>query len=187
MVSDEYYANWIQEDILDYPSNGSFSVVGPRYSACISVLCSSLIINVILRSSTRMNSIYHRIIMGMSVNDILGSAAIALTTLPFPKDDKWVNMYNYDGTRLGTYATCDAQGFFQFFGLLGAYLYNMMLCVYYALSLALSIKDETITRFGEVWIHLIPASISISIATKILVMKGYNPAPRRTSWCTMSK
>lgn len=189
MASDDYndYAAWIKEDVLNYPNNTKWGVVGPRITASLSIICSSLIIYVILRSSTRLSSTYHRIMMGMSIHDILGSSAIALTTLPLPNDDKWVNLYHYEGTRLGSYATCDAQGFFQFYGLLGSYLYNMVLCVYYAIALSLSIKDETIKRKVEPWLHLIPLCLSTWLSLEILFEKGYNPAPRRASWCTMSK
>jgi len=184
-VADEY-ATWIEEDILAYSTTNTWGVVTPRITGSISVVSSALIIHVILRSSTRLSSTHHRIVMGMSMCDILGSAAIALTTLPFPKDDKWVDLYNYNGTRLGTYSTCAAQGFFQFYGSLGAYFYNMNLCVYYACTVALSMQAKKIARFVEPWMHLITIVVSVWVSLDVLLNGGYNPAPRGTSWCTMT-
>jgi len=147
---------------------------------------SAFVITIILRSSIKLSSTYHRILMPMSVLDIIGSTAVALTSLPVPMDDKWVNLYNYDGRRVGNYASCDAQGFFQFFGFLGEFLYYMMLCVYYACTLAFSMKEETITKFVEPWMHIIPLTTSLWISLEILLTHGYNPAPKSCAWCTMN-
>jgi hypothetical protein len=100
--------------------------VAPIFSGSLSAISSTLIIYVILRSQTGLSSIYHRIMFGMSIADILSSVSIALSTLPMPsfmpqeKDFE----YRWTGPRLGNTSTCNAQGFFQTFGILCMFTYN---------------------------------------------------------------
>ena len=67
------------------PFDTSFGALVPRLSAGVSFFSSALIIYVILRSAAKLTTIYHRIMFGMAVADIMSSAAIALTSLPMPK------------------------------------------------------------------------------------------------------
>ena len=186
-MSFDEYADWIGADIDLARTTRTWGVVTPRITGSISILSSALIIHVIMRSSTRLSSTYHRIMMSMSIHDIIGSVAVALTSLPFPKDDKWVDVYNYDGMRLGNYATCSAQGFLQFYGFFGSYFYYQFLVVYYVCTVVFAMQPKRINTLVEPFMHIITIAISIWFSLDILLDEGYNPAPRGTSWCTMSK
>lgn len=185
-MSFDEYADWIEVDIDLGRTTRTWGVVTPRITGSISILSSALIIHVIMRSSTRLSSTYHRIMMSMSIHDIIGSVAVALTTLPFPKDDKWVDVYNYDGMRLGNYATCSAQGFLQFYGFFGSYFYYQFLVVYYVCTVVFAMQPKKINTLVEPFMHIITIAISVWFSLDILLDEGYNPAPRVTSWCTMT-
>ena len=83
----------------------------------------------------------------MSIADIIGSLALALTTLPMP-----ATMTGYNGAEMpfveflprvgskalafGNTQSCNAQGFCTTFGIATMFSYDVMLCVYYAFALA---------------------------------------------------
>ena len=71
----------------------------PTVTGSISCLSSLTIIAFILRSKS--NTIYHRIMFGLSSADIITSLAIALTTLPMPKDV----IYPFSGSSYVTIGT----------------------------------------------------------------------------------
>jgi hypothetical protein len=66
------------------PWETDYAALVPRFTGSLSAVSSALIIYVILRSEARLSSIYHRIMFGMSLADICGSIAMALTSLPMP-------------------------------------------------------------------------------------------------------
>ena len=55
-------------------------------AASSSIIGSVIIIFLILRSNIGLKTVYHRILFGMSVSDILQSFPMILTTMPMPKD-----------------------------------------------------------------------------------------------------
>jgi len=83
----------------------------PTVTGSISFVLSALIIYIIARSGERnaYTATYHRIVVGMCLSDMLSSFAIALTTIPMPKDVHQV--YNFDGAAYGTTTTCEIQAF----------------------------------------------------------------------------
>ena len=111
-------------------TTSSYGVLMPRFTCFTSVICSILIIYLILRSPTRLSSSYHRIMFGMSISDVLSSTTMGLTTLPMPRDDPVVNSYGFNGTRLGNFGTCTAQGFIWVLGSYAVFGYNFFyLCI----------------------------------------------------------
>jgi len=178
----------MQETSLDteYLSGTSnVAALGPRFTGVISAICSALVINIILKSSTRLSSIYHRIMMGMSVGDIFGSLAMSLTTIPLPKNSFWVNQYDYKGSRFGNYGTCVAQAFFANLGTTVMLFYNMSLSIYYACILAFSMSEEKVKKNVEPFLHIIPSGIAVAMATQFFITDMYNPA-QGCSWCSVS-
>jgi len=167
------------------PFTSSFAAIAPRVAGSLSVISSALIIYVILLSRTKLSSIYHRIMFGMSVADIIGSFAMALTTLPMPKhlprEDEF-EQYQFAGTRLGNTQTCTAQAFSVYLGFITMFGYNASLCVYYACAIALRMKEKVIRRYIEFMIHLAPITIASGIAISQLRSGGYNPSPWQ-AWC----
>ena len=167
------------------PWETDFAAIVPRITGGLSAISSALIIYVILRSHTKLSTIYHRIMFGMAVADVIGSFSIALTTLPMPKymprEEEFG--YHWAGTRLGNTQTCNAQGFFATFGLISMFEYNVMLCVYYACAIAFKMREKNIRRYVEPVLHSIPIAIGLGCAVPSLFFEMYNPAVSDAAWC----
>ena len=137
------------------PLTDDFAALAPRYSGGVSALASSTIIYLIFKSQTKLRTIYHRIMLGMSAADVLGSVAMGLTTLPMPRgspadrgrsDDYYAD---WAGTRLGNTYTCNAQGFFYSFGAIAMFNYLGSLVLYYTLAIAFRLKEEKFSNIGS--------------------------------------
>lgn len=104
-------------------------------TASVSTLASILLI--FFRSQTKMGSVYHRIMFGMSFFDIVQSLAMAFTTLPMPTD----MIYDqFKGLIIGTENSCKAQGFMYIIGSMAATTYNEMLCLFYLSALHFNLQ-----------------------------------------------
>jgi hypothetical protein len=167
--------------------------VAPTFSGSLSAISSALIIYVILRSETRLSSVYHRIMFGMSIADVLSSTAVALSTLPMPSYMPQEEELEYRwtaGTRLGNTSTCNAQGFLQSFGMLCMFNYNAMLCVYYACAIAFTMQENNIKKYVEPVLHGFPIVTSLALSLYFLWNNLYNPQMGHTlpftSWCAPS-
>jgi len=167
------------------PWETDYAALVPRFTGGISAISSTLIIYVILRSETRLSSIYHRIMFGMSLADISGSIAMALTTLPMPSymPKEEIFGYNWTGTRLGNEYTCNTQGFFAFFGMTCMFNYNAMLCVYYACAIAFTMREKHIQKYVEPVLHGFPIAIGLALALPPLFYEMYNPGITAYPWC----
>ena len=164
----------------------TYTVVTTRVNGLISAFASALIILVIMKSQSKLNSIYHRILFGMSFADILSSLAAALTTLPMPKADAYKDVTPVDPhhfcyeywpvTRIGNEHTCEAQALVFYFGFTVMLLYNGSLSVYYTCAIALRMPETKIRKYTEPVLHLI--SISFGLAASILPLfhERYNPS-----------
>ena len=139
-------------------------------SGSISAICSCLLIFVILRSSSKLKTTYHRMMIGLSVSDFACSFSVALTTLPMPRPgyDKFVDTYGYQGKRMGTYSTCAAQGFFVLTGSVISFAYFFSLFIYYLCSIRFKIRPEIISRRIEPFLHLISLTIPVALFSIML-------------------
>ena len=137
----------------------------PTITGSISCLSSLTIIAFILRSKS--NTIYHRIMFGLSSADIITSLAIALTTLPMPKDV----IYPFSGPSYGTIGTCEAQGFMYIMGTSLAFCMMAALNIYYACTLSFNVREEVFRRFIEPVLYVISITASV-ICPIVLVLKA---------------
>jgi hypothetical protein len=165
------------------PWETDYAALVPRFTGSLSAISSTLIIYVIMRSQTRLSSIYHRIMFGMSLADVFSSIAMALTSLPMPSHmpKEEVFGYSWAGTRLGNEYTCNAQGFFQTSGIVCMYAYNAMLCVYYACAIALTMREKNIKKYVEPFLHGMPVILGTVNGLLPLLQEMYNPW--RYPWC----
>jgi len=174
-----------------------FAALVPRITGSISAVSSFLIIYLVFRSEAKLNTIYHRIMFGMSVADILSSIAMALTTLPMPKnddpwwtEDPWMNKWYLgeafweEQTKIGNRQTCTIQGFFFATGVIIMFSYNGMLFVYYACAIALRMKEETIRKRIQPFIIGMPVIQGLCSTVPALIYGYYNPI-RNEAWCTL--
>jgi len=171
--------------------SNSYAATVPRITGSISAVSSSLIIYLIFRSKPKLSTIYHRIMFCMSVADILASTAIALTTLPMPRnDDPYWAENNYgsvlwsDQTKFGTTQTCAAQGFFSASGTIIMFGYNGMLCVYYACAIAFRMKEARIRKKIEPILLGFPLLVGLAPAIPSFMYGFYN-LNNQDSWCTL--
>jgi hypothetical protein len=167
------------------PWETDYAALVPRFTGSLSAISSVLIIYVIMRSETRLSKIYHRIMFGMSLADVLSSTAMALTSLPMPSYMPKEEVFGYEwaGTRLGNEYTCDAQGFFAFFGMGCMFNYNAMLCVYYACAIAFGMRERNIEKYVEPLLHVIPFLAGLVFSVPPLFYDMYNPGISAYAWC----
>ena len=98
---------------------------------------SAIVISIILRSSTGIRSTcYHRIILSLSASDSLVSLAIALTTIPMPREV----IYPFEMPSYGNVETCIVQGISYITGKAVMVIMNCSLCL--LLSMHNEVQDE---------------------------------------------
>lgn len=97
-----YYDAWPRWQIITI-------VWTQRTSAMTSIIGSSYIIYKVLgvRRKEQLQMFYQRLMLSLSISDIVGSSALYAASLPLPKD----NMQSFAYGNYGNTATCDAQGF----------------------------------------------------------------------------
>lgn len=93
-----------------------------RVAALMSIVASIIVLQDCLRKR-RIKNVYNQIIATMAVFDILFSIAMALGRLPMPAG----NGIGVTEERMGTDATCKAQGFFVQLGLMASLFFNASL------------------------------------------------------------
>jgi hypothetical protein len=126
----------------------------PRFSASLSLSGSSMIIYDILRDRSKRGSVFHNLMMAMSLFDIVGSLAWSLSTLPIPEYEFGEPSGIY-GAR-GNEVTCKLQGFFIQLGYTSIF-YNMSLSFYFLLVVRYGMRENQLQRL-QLWLH-IPALI----------------------------
>ena len=140
-----------------------------KVAGSISCIGSSYIVQDVLRhEDKRSESIYHRIMVGLSIMDLFYSFFVhILSSWPMPKGSYlWA---------IGNMASCDAVAFLGRIGLSGSPLYNCSLASFYSLQLKYNWPDSRMKR-AEKWFHIVPWSISILLSTTgILFTKTLGP------------
>lgn len=144
------------------------NVIIPKITGFLSMIGSGYIIQDVLRNPhKRTKSIYHRLMLGLSISDTIYSfSAFVLTSWPMPRD--------YFIMAAGTVATCDASAFFTSIGMFVTPLYNCSLVTYYLLQLKHNWADQRI-RNVEKWLHLGPWLIGLGVAFAGLATKAFGP------------
>jgi hypothetical protein len=147
----------------------SVLAITPRVTGTLSILASSYIVQHVLLSPNKRKNIYHRLLLCMSLNDIIGSFfGYALSSIPMPVGTK-------DGAR-GSNQTCSMAAFFSQGGNLAAPLYNGSLATFYLVMIAYGWKEDRIRRQLEPMFHILPNIIGWGTAIAGLPMKLYAPA-----------
>ncbi len=153
-------------------------------SAFISCAASILVISLIIRSEKGLSgSVYHRIMFGMSIADLLQSLPMALTTLPMPTDMIYRNGYQYQGLIIGNNTSCNVQGYLIYLGAMASIVYNASLSVYYLCSLKYNMSDEDFKRRIEPSLHIFSIVPAIIIPIFTIDSGEIHPDPRGATWC----
>ena len=146
----------------------------------MSAISSALIILVIFRSSIGLSTIYHRLLFGMSIADIMASIAMALTSLPMPKDMIYTQ---FALSPRGNTGTCVAPGFFFFVGSNLAFGYNAAHCLYYLCKIRYKMKEANIRKCMEPTMHILVLVAAVPNGIIFWIWDLYNPQPQ-DAWCT---
>ncbi|GFH55665.1 hypothetical protein CTEN210_12141 [Chaetoceros tenuissimus] len=164
----------------------SFAVIAPRISGSISALSSTFILYIIYKSPQKLKSTYHRIMAAMSIYDIWSSTSLILGVLLFPKDIYYRERYRLPDswTIIGNVRTCEYEAFSYLCGSIASAQYIAALCLYYLCSLVLGMKKDTITKWIEWFLHLLPNASAWSFAITMLVYDMLNPS-NLLPWCTV--
>jgi hypothetical protein len=142
----------------------------------LSLLASSCIIyNIFLRykverrTGSRNTAVttYHRLLLGMSILDVLHSVWAALSTLPVPANSGAV--YGH-----GTTATCSAQGFFVQLSA-ATPVYMASLSIYFMLKIRYNVSDVVLREKYEFWLHVVPLVFAFGSASLGVALKIFNP------------
>jgi len=118
-------------------------------------------------SSSSSNDTYHRLMVGLSVCDLLMSIGLFTSTWPMPADTMLV------WGASGTTETCELVGFLEQAGL-AAVLYNASLSTYYLLRIRCGWTARRITRI-EMWaLHPVPIVLALATMIASLALNLFN-------------
>jgi hypothetical protein len=132
----------------------------PRFSALLSIFGSSMIIYDVLRDKTKRSSLFHTLMVAMSVFDIFGSIAWGLTTLPIPEYEYGETSGIY-GTK-GNVATCKMQGFLFQLGFISMF-YNVSLSFYFLLVVRYGMRELQLKKL-QLWFHIPGLIVGFALA-----------------------
>ena len=167
-----------------------FGVIVPRITGSISVCSSIALIYLIATSESRLRTVYHRLMLGVSISDIIASVAMALTSLPMPTHENVAHSYhdwendNTTATRLGNIETCEAQGFCFTLGSIMSYSYIGALCFYYLCTIVFRMSQEKIQKKVEPFLHIVPIVLGLGVSVPFLFLDMYNQSDG-LPWCTL--
>jgi len=139
-------------------------------SGIVSVLGSTTIIVVLLRSEKRLKSTYRRVVFGMSCMDILHSLSYVVAGLPAPKDTtSWVSR-----NTIGNVTTCNIQGLTYYTGLIGSLFYDCMLSIYFVMVIVYSKPEDYIRTRIEPLFHLVSVVIPLGAGIFLVATNHIN-------------
>jgi hypothetical protein len=145
--------------------SASYTAIGTGSLVAISSL---IVIHVIWKSQIRLSSVYHRIMFAMCLYDFTGSVAMALTTIPMPKDQ--IYPFESNIASYGNVATCEAQSFIYIISSFASSTYFCGLSIFYMCIIAFRLSDKTIRNCLEPCIHL----FCIALSTTAAVSDGHD-------------
>ena len=142
-------------------------IISKIVSYPISILGSSYVIQDVLRDpQKRTESTFHRLMVGLSVSDIINSLFGFLGTWIMPKGESVF--------AIGSNASCAFGGFFLFLTACSTPLYNCSLVTYYLLQIRFQWVGRRIRAF-EKWLHIVPWTIGLVAAIVGVAMNKLGP------------
>lgn len=133
----------------------------------LSIFGSALIVRKVLKRKKETTTTYHRLLLGMSIMDIMFSFWKALGTLPVTPESGAIGAH-------GTTATCSAAGFFAQWGVIPP-IYMASLSLYFLLKIRFNISDTDMTKRYEVFLHGFPWLLGLATSTAGLALQIFNP------------
>lgn len=137
----------------------------PHVTGSLSILGSAFIIYDVASDRKKWTSPYHRLLFAMGVVDFVSSFATSLSTIPMP--------YDSGPLSYGNDATCKLQGFFVHFNIASP-LYNLVLSIYFLLTVSFKWTREDVKKKAEIWLHGLPIVWSFTTAFIVLAQNGFH-------------
>jgi len=145
-----------------------------RVTGSLSILGSLSIMYMIISDRRRkLVQPFHRLMLLMSIFDVLHSVAIVVSTAAAPKES------NVEGA-IGNSYTCDIQGFFMVLGL-AVPLYNSCLNTFFVLTIRYNVSSQQFRKF-ELVLDAIAILIPLSMAS-YFTARGYT-VPTHIGLCS---
>mmetsp|Transcript_53216 Transcript_53216/g.79028 ORF Transcript_53216/g.79028 Transcript_53216/m.79028 type:complete len:389 (+) Transcript_53216:78-1244(+) len=142
-------------------------VITPKISAVLSLISSAFIVKKVWNDhSNKRSNVVGRVLLCMSLSDIVSSFAWFLSSWPAPK-----------GTfpfSVGNTATCSAQGLIMQLGL-ATPLYNAGLSFFYLLIIRYGLKERRLEQL-ERWVHVGILLFVLTTSLVCLSLGLYNPS-----------
>jgi hypothetical protein len=147
----------------------------PKFSAAMGIAGDLIVITEILvfDRPNKIKQTIHRLLLAMSICDLISSFGFFLSTWPIPKEEEGL-FYN-----VGNQATCVWQGFIIQFSI-SVPLLNMCLAIYYLLVINFSWKEEKIRKKIEPFFYVFSFSIAIATCSAAVALDLFNNA---NLWC----
>lgn len=165
------------EEYAEYREHNKMFTIIRSLSGLISIIASSVLIWIVLKSKNRLSTSYQRIILGMGISDVLWSAVFANFNLFTPKDLNYM-VWNARGNQ----ASCTTVGFLCLIGMLGTLLYSCSLNLYYLAIVRHNRKDNYISSKLDKWFHGVPIVFGLFTSTVLIFTKNINSD--RSGVCT---
>ncbi len=140
-------------------------------SGISSTISSSTLIWMIARSHKGLSTTQHRILLGLSICDLISSLGYSTFSSIAPSDNNYF-VWNARGNE----ATCDAQGFLLGFGVFGGLFYNATLCLYYVAVVNKGKGEDYIRTKIEPFLHGIPTVLGLAYSIAFLAGNHLNDA-----------
>jgi hypothetical protein len=147
----------------------------PKFSAAIGIAGDLIIIIeiLVLDRPNKIKRTIHRILLAMSICDMIASFGFFLSTWPIPKEEEGL-FYN-----VGNETTCVWQGFIIQWSI-SVPLLNMCLAIYYLLMIQYSWTEEQIRKKVEPFFYGLSLSVAIATCSASVALDLFNNA---NIWC----
>ena len=142
-------------------------IVG-KIGGALSFAGSAYIVQDVLRHpGKRTKSIYHRLMLGFSIMDLMSSLFHwVIGSWAMPKGS-WM-------WAAGSIMTCDIAGFLGGVGYIGSFMYNCSLATFYLLQLRFDWSERRMKAI-EKWLHIVPCLVALVVCIPTLATKMYGP------------
>jgi hypothetical protein len=155
--------------MTEYTAQSKTLAIIPKIPALLSMMGSGYIVNNILRHPDKRKNLYNRLMLGISVCDIIASHSYFLGTWLIPRGSS--GPFGYVFWAFGTDGTCNYGGFFNQFAVASP-LYNAALSIYYLLKIRFNWKDSSLKRIEPIF-HGFPILYGVGTAITALVKQLY--------------
>lgn len=129
-----------------------------------------------VEGAMRMSELYHRLLLGLSVMDIVTSTSVILVPFLLPHWTGW-------SFASGNTTTCAISAFVIQYSF-GSYIYSTELSVYFYIAIYHNKKYQDITKLLEPYLHILPVLVPTVIGIYCLATGQYNPEPV-FAYCTV--